>query len=78
MTKALVLINTKMGEEKEVLKKVKEIGGVKKAYIYYGVYDIIAEVETDDNQKLGKLVTDCIRRIPNVEATITLLIVGNQ
>lgn len=74
MTKALVLINTQLGKEDEALKKVREIAEVQEAYLTYGVYDIIAQIQTNDPQRLAKLVTDRVRKTGTIQSTITLVV----
>ena len=44
---AYVLLNVEMGTERDVMDALKAIPEVKEAHSVYGVYDIIARVETD-------------------------------
>ncbi|MCI4435794.1 MAG: Lrp/AsnC ligand binding domain-containing protein [Ignisphaera sp.] len=75
MPKAIVLINTEVGAEEEVLNEVKNIENVKDAYMVYGIYDIVAEVEADSVEKLRKAISETLRKIPKVRSTITLIVV---
>ena len=47
MSIAYVLINTETGAMEDVLKILKKIEEIKEAHMVYGVYDIIAKVETE-------------------------------
>jgi len=78
MPKAIVLINTDIGAEEEVLNQLIAIGGVKEAYIVYGVYDIVAKVEAETTEKLKEIVTSKIRKIPKVRSTLTMIIVETK
>ena len=70
--KAYVLIGCELGYENEVVSKLQEIKGVKKATITYGDYDIVVEVEAPTESQMDKLVTKTIRQLPNIRSTITV------
>ena len=72
MEKAYVLIGCELGYENEVVCKLREIKGVKKATITYGDYDIVVEVEAPSESQMDKLVTKTIRQLPNIRNTITV------
>lgn len=78
MAEAFILINTEIGSEEEVLKKLTGIGGVKEAYMVYGVYDIIAKIEAEDLDKLKDIVTWKIRRLDKVRSTITMIVASRR
>jgi DNA-binding Lrp family transcriptional regulator len=77
MPKALVLINTEIGAEDEVLAQIKNIEEVKEAYIVYGIYDLFAKVEAESVEKLKDVVSSKIRRLPKVKSTITMIVVSS-
>jgi DNA-binding Lrp family transcriptional regulator len=70
---AFVLINTDLGSEREVLKEIKEIPGVREVYSVYGVHDIIARIETDTMQELKNIISWKIRRRDKVRSTLTMI-----
>jgi len=72
---AFVLINAEIGAEAEVLKELKNISEVKEAHMVYGVYDIIARVETDTMQELKDVISWKIRRLDKVRSTLTMIVV---
>jgi len=71
---AFVLINTRLGAESEVVKKLLEIDGVEEAYTVYGVYDIVAKIVADDLDKLREIITWNIRRIDKILSTTTMVV----
>ena len=75
MATAFVLINAEIGAENEVLKDLKTIPEVKEAYMVYGVYDIIARVETESMQELKDTISWKIRRLDKVRSTLTMIVV---
>jgi DNA-binding Lrp family transcriptional regulator len=52
MPSAFLLINCKLGSDKEVMNRVKEIPVVIQAYRVYGAYDIIVRVAAGTVEKL--------------------------
>jgi len=72
---AFVLINAEIGSESEVLKGLKVIGEVKEAYMVYGVYDIIARIQTETMQELKDIISWKIRRLDKVRSTLTMIVV---
>jgi len=72
---AFVLINAEIGAENEVLKDLKAIKEIKEAHMVYGVYDIIARVETETMQELKDTISWKIRRLDKVRSTLTMIVV---
>ena len=75
MTTAIILINTEVAAEDEVLEELKKVEYVKEAYVVYGVYDIVAKIVTPNMDKLREVVTYYIRRLAKVRSTVTLIVV---
>ncbi len=75
MAKAIVLINTELGMEKDVVKKLKTMKHVKAAYASYGLYDVIAEVEANDMDQLKDTISFEMRRLGGVRSTLTLIVI---
>ncbi|MEM1541346.1 MAG: Lrp/AsnC ligand binding domain-containing protein [Ignisphaera sp.] len=78
MPRALVLVNTDVGAEEEVLASIKNIEGVKNVSLVYGIYDLFIEIEADTIEKLKDIVTSKIRRTPKVRSTITMVVVSSN
>lgn len=72
---AYVLINTEIGSENDVLREVKKINNVKESHVVYGVYDVVAKIESESMKKLKEIVTWKIRRLDNVRSTLTMLVI---
>ncbi len=83
MPTSYVLINSNLGTDVEIITKIKnmladqkdvelEIHGV------YGVYDIIVKLSSDNSEKLRSIVTNDIRKIENVQSTLTMMVIEQQ
>ena len=75
---AYVLISCELGSEKAIVDELKSIEGVKEVQPTYGIYDVIAKVEVQDEHKLREIITFKIRKMNQVRATITLLKIKDQ
>ena len=80
---AFVLINSDLGKDVEIIGKIKEIMQSEKDISYeiqgvYGVYDIVVKVSSDDSPKLRSSVTNQIRKIENVQSTLTMMVIEEQ
>ena len=73
MAIAYVLINADVGKENDVLKELKTLPSVKEAYFVFGVYDIVAKVESGDVRELNELVVTKIRGLEYVKSTLTMI-----
>src|SRR2546425_4730664 len=67
-----VLIDIEPTREKEVYQKLTKIKDIVELYPLFGEYDLIAKVEADSYDAIGKLVVSKIRSIEGVKATKTL------
>jgi len=72
---AFVLINAEIGSEEDVLAELKKMKNIKEAYVVYGVYDIVAKVESESMDKLKESITWNIRRLDKVRSTLTMIVV---
>jgi len=78
-----VLINSNLGTDVEIIEKIKEMMAVQndvKLEIQgvYGVYDILVKLSSDDSEKLRSIVTNDIRKIENVQSTLTMMVIEQQ
>ena len=78
-----VLINSNLGTDVEIITKIKELmsnqNDVKlEIQGVYGVYDIILKLTANDATKLRSIVTDDIRKIDNVQSTLTMMVIEQQ
>lgn len=72
MVKAYVMMNCDLGSEKETIAKLKKTVGVKEAPGTFGLYDIIAQIESDSEERIQEIITRSIRKIPKIHSTVTL------
>ena len=73
MPKAYILINCKSGNETIVAASIKSIEDVLTCSIVYGVYDIIVEILFDKIGDLEDIIQKRIRKISNIQSTMTLI-----
>ncbi len=78
MPAALILINTEIGSESDVMNALSKIDGVKEIYEVYGMYDIVVKVEAETHEALRELVINKIRRIPQVRGTTTMIVIEQR
>ena len=76
MPKAFVLVNAHVGREKDALKTLKKINGIKIDPVY-GTFDFVVEVNDDNMDKLKEIIVWQIRLIRAIRSTITLIVVEN-
>ena len=72
MSKAYVMMNCNLGEEKTVIEALKKINGIKEAHGTLGLYDIVAQIESTTDKKIQEIVTQQIRKIPKIQSSMTL------
>lgn len=72
--RAFVLMNTEVASESDVVGELKKIKEVVSATLIYGVYDIIAEIEAEDFEKIKYGVMEDIRAITEIRSTVTMIV----
>ena len=77
MPMAFVMINTKLGSEKEILDEIRKIDEIKESCIVYGIHDIAAKIDADTMDKINEIVT-WVRSLDNIRATITLILIKEK
>jgi DNA-binding Lrp family transcriptional regulator len=70
---ALIMMNVKVGTDKDVVAQLRRLKGVTEVYEVYAVYDIVAIVEAATMVELNDLVNSEIRKIENVTSTNTII-----
>lgn len=73
-----VLLNCDLGTEEYILEELKRIPEVKKAYVTFGTYDIIVEIQTKTQEDFDKVISHGIRNISRVISTMTLKVVNPE
>ncbi len=74
MPEAFILINTTAGAEAKVVEVLKEMEGVEEVHVVYGTYDIVARVNIDSTSKPKEDVTWRIKRMSEIQSTMTLVV----
>ena len=74
MPKAFVFMNIDAGSEADVLKTLRGVPEVKESYFVYGVYDIVAKIETDTMDRLKEVITWKVRRLDKIRSTLTTIV----
>lgn len=72
MVKTYVLMNCDLGAEREIISALKSIKWIKEVHGTLGLYDIIAQIESESEEKMSKNITEHIRKIPKIHSTMTL------
>ena len=83
MPTAYVLINSDLGTDESIISKIKEILKDEKDVEFttqgvYGIYDIILKISSDNTDILRNIITYKIRKINNVQSTLTMMVVEEQ
>ena len=74
MSVIFVLITCDSGFEKAVIAELKTLNFIKYVLGVMGSYDIIVKLESENKDKLQKLITLIIRKTSHVKTTLTLLV----
>ena len=80
---AYVLINSDLGTDVTIIKKIKEILTGKNDVQYeiqgvYGVYDIILKLSSASSDALRSIITNNIRKIKNIQSTLTMTVIEKE
>lgn len=75
---AIILVQTEIGAESKVLDDLMKIPEVREAYIVYGTYDVVVKIETDTLEKIREIVTNKIRKLPDIRTTVTMIVVEER
>jgi DNA-binding Lrp family transcriptional regulator len=70
---AFVMMNVKVGTDKEAVNQLRLLKDVKEVYEVYAVYDIVAIVETPTMEELNTLVNSEIRKVESITSTHTII-----
>ena len=74
MPAAIILINAEIGKESEVLQELCKLAEVERAYLVYGVYDVVAMVKAETMETLEDSITERVRKLKGIRSTLTLIV----
>lgn len=77
MHTGFILLNCDLGAEEYILEELKQIPNIKNAHLTFGAYDVIVEVNTENQQAFDKTVAG-IRKLSRVESTMTLSVINSE
>jgi len=71
MNRGFILLNCDLGAEEYIVDQLKQMEVISHAYLTFGAYDIIAEIQTKNQEEFAKAITS-IRKLSRVVSTMTL------
>ncbi|MBI5332746.1 MAG: Lrp/AsnC family transcriptional regulator [Candidatus Aenigmarchaeota archaeon] len=71
--RAFILISLREPKEKDILKKLNSMKEVVRTIVLFGEWDMMAEVDVENTDKLGNFVIEKVRSIPEINLTSTLI-----
>jgi len=77
MHKGFVLLNCDLGAEELIVEQLRKISQVSQAYVTFGAYDIIAEINADSQEDFDETVSLKIRRLSFFVSTMTLNVINS-
>ena len=77
MHKGFVLLNCDLGAEELIVEQLRKISQVSQAYVTFGAYDIVAEINADSQDSFDETVSLKIRRLTRVMSTMTLNVINS-
>ena len=77
MHKGFILLNCDLGAEEYIVDELKQLHDVRNAYLTFGAYDVIAEVQTENPEEFAKVIAK-IRKLTRVVSTMTLNVMNPE
>ena len=77
MHKGFILLNCDLGAEEYIVDELKQMNNISNAYLTFGAYDVIAEIQTKDQDEFEKLIA-AIRKLSRVVSTMTLNVINPE
>ena len=74
MHKGFILLNCDLGAEEYIVDELKQMDKISNAYLTFGAYDVIAEIQTKDQEEFAKVIAT-IRKLSRVVSTMTLNVI---
>ena len=63
--------------EEFIVEELRKISQVSQAYVTFGAYDVIVEINTDSQEDFDETVSVKIRRLARVVSTMTLNVINS-
>ena len=71
------MLNCDLGAEDYIVDELNHIPSVIQAYVTFGAYDIIAEIDAETQEIFEETVSSKIRQLTRVVSTMTLSVVNS-
>ena len=77
MHKGFILLNCDLGAEEYIVDELKQMQDISNAYLTFGAYDVIAEIQTENQDGFEKAISS-IRKLSRVVSTMTLNVISPE
>ena len=77
MHKGFILFNCDLGAEEYILDELKQLQNISNAYLTFGAYDIIAEIQVENQEEFTKVIA-VVRKLSRVVSTMTLNVISPE
>ena len=77
MHKGFILLNCDLGAEEYIVDELRQMPDVANAYLTFGAYDVIAEIQTEGQEGFEQAIA-VIRKLSRVVSTMTLNVVAPE
>ncbi len=77
MHKGFILLNCDLGAEEYVADELNQMQNISNAYLTFGAYDVIAEIQTKNQDDFEKAIAT-IRKLSRVVSTMTLNVISPE
>ena len=77
MHKGFILLNCDLGAEEYILDELKQVQNISNAYLTFGAYDIIAEIQVENQEEFTKVIAT-VRKLSRVVSTMTLNVIDPE
>lgn len=74
MPRGFILLNCDLGAEEYIVDELKQMQNISNAYLTFGAYDVIAEIQTGNHDEFEKVIAT-IRKLSRVVSTMTLNVI---
>ncbi|MFQ5496460.1 MAG: Lrp/AsnC ligand binding domain-containing protein [Nitrosopumilus sp.] len=75
MHKGFILLNCDLGAEEYIVDELKQMQKVSNAYLTFGAYDVVAEIQTENQDDFENTIAS-IRKLSRVVSTMTLNVIN--
>ncbi len=77
MHKGFILLNCDLGAEEYIVEKLRQVEDISNAYLTFGAYDVIAEIQAESQEGFEKVIAS-IRKLSRVVSTMTLNVINPE